>query len=149
MVEGLSEFIDRFKIKTRVVNGTKYLIMYKAVRSDFGSIWLDMVSKRDKGAYRLGMTVVCRKWSSNRRNECGKGLHVATRNFADGFAIHGDKVIEVLVHPKDVICVPPNTNGKIRCRRLVVARVLRPRFYASAMHGMEAFDWSTCLMCVF
>jgi hypothetical protein len=87
MVEGLAEFIAKCHIKTRIVNHEEYLVMYKAVRPDFGSWYRRTLTPRPKdvGAYKPGTTVDCRTWSSNRRNDCGKGLHVGTWAFAKRF----------------------------------------------------------------
>lgn len=81
MVEGLAEFVAKRHIKTRIVDHEEYLVMYKAVRSDFGSWYRRQRTRRPKdvGAYKPGTTVDCRTWSSNRRNDCGKGLHVGIR----------------------------------------------------------------------
>lgn len=132
MVEGLAEFIAKCHIKTRIVDHEEYLVMYKAVRPDFGSWYRRTLTSQSKdgGAYKPGTTVDCRTWSSNRRNECGKGLHVGTRAFVKRFIreichyIQRMVLIEVLVRPEDVVCVPLVHKGKIRCKRLVVVKTV-------------------------
>lgn len=56
----------------------------------------------------------------NPNNTCSAGLHVACFDYAKGF---GEKLVEVLVNPADVVCVPVDYNGtKMRvCRFEVVA----------------------------
>jgi len=56
----------------------------------------------------------------NPNNTCSAGLHVACYDYAKGF---GEKLVEVKVNPKDVVCVPVDYNGtKMRtCRFEVVA----------------------------
>lgn len=132
MVNGLATFIKQNSIETRNINGHKHLVLYKAVRMDFGSWWLRFnghdAGGKDKGAYAPGMTVKCRKWSSDRNYDCGRGLHVATYFRACHFARYERmRIIEVLVKPSDVVCVPYFTNGKIRCKRLKVVRTVSRR----------------------
>ena len=134
MVKGLQKFIENFDIKTRTIGGHKYLVLYKGVRSDFGSWWVDSGQGwprhkkmgQDKGAYAPGNLVRCREWSTNRRNDCGKGLHVGCFDFARGFVY--DRLwlvmVEVLVKPSNIVCVPINCEGKIRCKSLRVVKVV-------------------------
>lgn len=136
MTEGLAEFIQMHGIETRQVNGCGYLVMYKAVRMDFGSWYNRCFPKKDKGAYSPGTTVRCRKWTSNRNMDCGLGLHVGSLRFARVFRrLMGDhhcmrmRIVEVLVHHEDVVCVPriallDSSDGKIRCRQLTVLRTI-------------------------
>lgn len=51
---------------------------------------------------------------------CERGLHVATRSYAEGYGI----VLEVHVNPRDIVSVPTDGGGqKVRVCRYVVARV--------------------------
>lgn len=56
----------------------------------------------------------------NPNNTCSRGLHVACFEYAKGF---GERLVEVKVNPKDVVCVPTDYQGtKMRtCRFEVVA----------------------------
>ena len=56
----------------------------------------------------------------NPNNTCSAGLHVACFDYAKGF---GEKLVEVLVNPMDVVCVPVDYDGtKMRvCRFEVIA----------------------------
>ena len=123
MVEGLRDFITTYKIKTRVVDKKSYLVLYKCVRKNFGSLWhIGDKNVHDVDAYRPGTIVKCTSWNVNRDEDCGSGLHVATLGFA---LLYNQFVpmIEVLVKPKDVVCVPKYC-AKIRCKQLRVARVV-------------------------
>lgn len=136
MREGLAEFIQIHGIETRQVDGCGCLVMYKAVRMDFGSWYNRRYPQKDAGAYRLGTTVACRKWTADRNMDCGLGLHVGSLRFANAFRrLMGDpdcrrmRIVEVLVRFKDVVCVPrmallDRSEGKIRCKRLVVLRTI-------------------------
>jgi hypothetical protein len=57
MREGLAEFIQMYGIETRQVDGCGCLVMYKAVRMDFGSWYNRRYPQKDAGAYRLGTAV--------------------------------------------------------------------------------------------
>jgi hypothetical protein len=123
MIDGLQHFITTYKIKTRIINGKNYLVLYKRVRKNFGSLWhARSIGIHDVGAYRPGTIVKCTSWNVNRSEDCGKGLHVASFGFA---LLYNQFVpmIEVLVKPEDVVCVP-HYCGKIRCKQLRVARVV-------------------------
>jgi hypothetical protein len=142
MVKGLQEFIALHDIEQR--DGGK-LVFYKAVSREWGSLWVRMMAQTrgfdtstTHGAanvYRIGMEVRVREWNTDRSTECGLGLHVGTKDCAkdyqeDGcFLGSGDtkrRLVEVLVDPKDVVCVPFH-GSKIRCKRLVVAREIKRR----------------------
>lgn len=52
---------------------------------------------------------------------CERGLHVATRSYANGY---GGAVLEVHVNPRDIVSVPTDAGGdKVRVCRYYVARV--------------------------
>jgi len=46
----------------------------------------------------------------NRENTCSSGLHVAAYNYAAHCYYGGGHLVEVLVDPEDVVCVPPDYN---------------------------------------
>ena len=125
MVVGLKTFIRDHEIETRIINGKLHLIMYKAVRKDYGSWWnKDLYKKIDVGAYKPKTEVVCQRLNKDRNEDCGEGLHVGTKQFAFDFWTRYfilSHIVEVLVDAEDVV-VPKDTDGKIRCKRLVVLR---------------------------
>jgi hypothetical protein len=139
MVEGLKEFINFFNIKWR--DGK--LVLYKAVSKEWGSLWVRMMMRNQgfcsyttrggSNVYLIGMEVRVREWDPDRYIKCGLGLHVGTKMCAEHFLSNslgyydtGRRLIEVLVDPKDVVCVPLSGN-KIRCKRLVVVREIKQR----------------------
>jgi hypothetical protein len=122
----LEKFVQRHNIKHIQRDGKEYLVLYKAVREDYGS-WFKRASSA--GAYKPGNLVVCRDVSNNRNNDCGRGLHAATLDFAAKFATCDVPfVVEVLVKPQDIVCVPHGNmwgpTKKIRCKRLLVNRLI-------------------------
>lgn len=52
--------------------------------------------------------------------ECGVGLHVGTWNYASRFNGRRGVVMEVRVDPADIVNVPYNDTGKLRCTRYTV-----------------------------
>jgi len=132
MVEGLEEFIKENKIRRR---GGK-LVLYKAVSKEWGSLYVRMNKIRNgrSNSYCVGTCVKTRRYSNSRSKGCGRGLHVATYSMALDYIEAmvffdpkdcGRRLIEVLVEPDDVVCVP-YVGNKIRCRRLVVSAEIDP-----------------------
>lgn len=93
-----------------------YFIAYRGVTNDFKDV--------HTGQFDNSVGAVCEmpreQVDDNPNNTCSRGLHVACFDYAKGF---GPKMIEVKVHPKDVVAVPTDYNGtKMRvCRFEVVA----------------------------
>jgi hypothetical protein len=130
-VRGLQTFVKDFSIKTKRVGGHKYFVFYKKVTKDFNSCWIAQHCYgaslfNSVGAYKPGTIVTCRKWDTDRIHSCSIGLHIGTLYFAESFSFLDNPIIEVLVRPQDIICVPFQESGKIRCKRLRVARILKP-----------------------
>jgi hypothetical protein len=147
MVEGLQEFISQHNIQMRKGK----LVLYKAVSKEWGSLWVRSSARTHQEklsetpgsskVYRLGMEVNTRRVNSYRSEECGEGLHVGTlacaKEFLDcgallDFTDKNRRLIEVLVDPEDVACVPHRALTspmcefhKIRCRRLVVVKTVK------------------------
>lgn len=70
----------------------------------------------------------------NPDNTCSSGLHVAAFSYARNF---GSKVVEVKVHPEDVVCVPRDYDGtKMRvCKFEVLSETHQMR--NEALYGQE------------
>ena len=129
MVDGLAEYIGTHRIKRR---GGK-LVLYKAVSKEWGSLYVRMKlggnsgSRGISGVYRPGTVVKARSWDNNPNSDCGEGLHVCTLrcalDYRDLSYFASDdthrRLVEVLVDPEDVVCVP-RWGSKIRCKKLVV-----------------------------
>lgn len=71
---------------------------------------------------------------------CHVGLHVGTYGYAKSFT--GDTMLEVRVHPRDVVSVPTESNDqKMRvCRYTVVDTIEKP--YTEPIHYDNYFDYS-------
>lgn len=116
------------------------VVGYKGVSSDEGQGYLSSFSSSVEGkpsGYVNGNPVPQRSRIPQRvgdvvtmpRSEvahdpsvaCSRGLHVATRNYAQGY---GNVVLEVHVNPMDIVSVPNDARGeKVRVCRYKVARV--------------------------
>lgn len=75
---------------------------------------------------------------------CSQGLHVGTYSYADGFA--QGALLEVHVHPRDVVSVPTDSNGrKMRvCRYTVVDTIDAPHTVPVLLEEDEETDyWDT------
>jgi len=137
-INGLRDFVHNNSIKTVRYDDEDYFVMYKAVRKDFGS-W--HVGSSSKGAYRPGTLVECSVFDTSRYKDCGKGLHVSTLRFASQFAgKRAPLIVEILVRPRDIVCVP-FAGGKVRCRRLIVSRLIG-RKAISWNGGTSFYKWS-------
>lgn len=109
------------------------VLAYKGVNEDFSSSRTgegDIVdgSPVDKIYNKQGVTVEkARELVEFDPNQtCSRGLHVATWDFARSF---GQKVVEVIFDPKDVVSVTSDANGeKVRvCKYKVIKEVTKPR----------------------
>lgn len=126
LAPGLKEFVRFNNISIIVQDNVEYLVLYKAVRADYGSWNKSKKNKDTRGAYRPGNEVHCYRYSTNRSLSCDEGLHVGTFGFARGFIDRSKPImIEVFVKPEDVVCVPYGYGvGKIRCKKLLVNRTI-------------------------
>jgi hypothetical protein len=135
MVKGLKEYIKKYNIKTVVCRGEKYLVFYKAVTANFGSCWEYVVGiTRKIGPYKPGTLVMCRHYDNNRRYICSCGLHITNMRNVKIFRDHNYPsllhCVQVLVKPKDIVCVPyaalvqRYSYGAIRCKKLFVTNVI-------------------------
>ena len=122
-IPGLRNFVKRHKIKR---DKWGRLLLFKAVRDDRNSIWITSSinfspSSSYPAPYTDGAEVSCLQYNTNRYQDCGKGLHVATFAFAKSFVYFCHQhVVLVAVEPEDVVCVPLYGGGKIRCKKLYV-----------------------------
>jgi hypothetical protein len=94
-------------------------IAYRAVRHDF----LDKRTAKMDNSVGSIVSIDRSKVDDNPNNTCSYGLHVATLEYATGFAEGNDKLLDVEVDPADVVAVPTDYNGtKMRvCKFKVVA----------------------------
>lgn len=94
---------------------------YKSVRSDF----LDHHSRSMDNSPGKTVEMPREQVNPDRNVTCSTGLHVAAYPYAAHFC-GGETIVEVKVHPKDVVTVPTDYNAqKMRCCRYEVVRVNR------------------------
>jgi hypothetical protein len=100
-------------------------VAYRAVRNDFLDKHTGTIDNSVGQYVRIDRSQV----DDNPNNTCSFGLHVATFDYAQNFASGDDKLLEVHVDPKDVVCVPTDYNGtKMRvCGFEVVAETKKMR----------------------
>ncbi len=90
-------------------------IAYRGVRED--------LKDKHSGTFDNSPGQICQmprdQVDDNPNNTCSRGLHVACYDYAKGF---GERLVEVEVDPRDVVCVPADYNGtKMRtCKFRVV-----------------------------
>jgi hypothetical protein len=149
MNKRLQKFVDEHSIERR--HGG--LVFYKAVTKDYGP-WCtahlssvpDELAKKHgsgeaarrncKGAYEVGMVVKCDDYDTDVEESCAAGLHVGTNACARSFHNPTDRIIECLVMPEDIVCVPNTaldihswTEGhKVRCKKLQVLKDITDEF---------------------
>jgi hypothetical protein len=124
----LNMFIKHYNIEEKYGG----LILYKAVCKD-GQAWY---IKTETAPYQPGTEVACNDYDIDPNQCCGSGLHVCPLADAKDFRtwtldVAGMHIIECLVMPEDIICVPyeaakarPLEIIKVRCKKLLVLRVL-------------------------
>jgi hypothetical protein len=140
----LREFVKAYDIEER--HGG--LILYKTVTEKYAP-WITDIgnhcplalvykygngSRNDackalRGVYAPGSLVSCEEVDLNPNISCGQGLHVGTLRCAHAFHSHTNRIVECLVMPRDVVCIPwcaligsSPSHQKIRCKRLQVLR---------------------------
>jgi hypothetical protein len=118
---GLHAFVKKHSVR---MDKWGRLVLYKRTMR-CGTPWFIKDSYRPRRVYKVGAEVRCRRCNASRYRDCGPGLHVATREWARNRRCFGPRLIEVRVYPEDVVCVPYETRGKIRCKRLYVQRVVK------------------------
>jgi hypothetical protein len=113
--------------KTCDAQGLRYLlhmkspvILYKVTNSSYqGLFWPDK-------AYLPGTTHEVDEWNDNPEYDCGNGLNVCTMKMAyELYRSHMDsRILEVVVEPEDIVCIPHAGTGKIRVKKFRVVREL-------------------------
>lgn len=116
-LENLYKFVSDPKNKNRIIHAYKYTDAngkgpYQPVKSI---------------TYAVGKTYEVKRWSNNRREDCGRGLHVATKKWClhDTRYRNGYLLFLVRIKVKDVVCVPFGTLGKFRVKKLKVIKLIK------------------------
>ena len=91
-------------------------IAYKAVKADFTDKHTGTISNE------VGTVVAMRRNQVNENPDhgCSYGLHAGSWRYATGFASGDDKLLMVKIQPQDVVSVPNEDHGKLRCCRYEV-----------------------------
>jgi hypothetical protein len=115
---------------------TGYFIAYKAVQADYysktaGDTKLIKGTVTERRIYNgIGEEIECARnaVNDNCNETCSHGLHVGAIPYVQGFAGTGDKIVMVLVNPKDVVSVPIDENAmKVRvCKYKVLCDYTGP-----------------------
>ena len=96
-------------------------IGYRSVRNDFKDYHTGTMDNSPGQVVEMARADV----DPNRNNTCSTGLHIAAYPYASTFG-SGDTIVEVKVHPKDVVTVPTDYDAqKMRCCKFEVVRVNR------------------------
>jgi hypothetical protein len=106
---------------------TTIIQAYKIVRKNGAPpVYSD---ERPKLRYRVGKTVIENNFDTNRYEDCGAGLNVATMQWCTDICYpnacykhEGDRIITVRFSPASIVCVPHDSKGKFRVKRLKVVK---------------------------
>lgn len=80
--------------------------------------------------------------STNRRQECGTGLHVARRGYLSGF--RGDIITLIKIAPEDVIAVPMGEPNKMRVKGYQILAVIPSEAHAELRSNRPMTGNTTC-----
>lgn len=85
-----------------------YVLAWKVVRPDFK----DKYSGKFDNSPGQVLQMARNKVNDNDNDYCSYGFHVCSWDYLSGFASHGDAVVQVKVHPADVMSIPLDYNGE-------------------------------------
>ncbi len=103
------------------------LIGYKAVKED----WTDKYSGKFLNTVEFTLKINRRLVDDNTELDCSYGFHVGSQTYVKNFAKDGDRILEVVVNPKDVVSVPNEAMcNKIRVCEYFVKGELNPADFA-------------------
>lgn len=106
-----------------------YFIAWKKVRSDFHDVYTGTMDNSPGKEVRVERNQV----DEDDEVTCSHGLHVCSKSYLGHFGSWGgrghDKVVSVLVHPKDVVSIPVDyNNAKMRTAGYKVIEEVTTRF---------------------
>lgn len=110
-------------------------IAYRSVRDNF--------TDHHTGRFNNSPGAVCEvpvaSVDDNPNNTCSSGLHVACWSYAANFCSGNNRMIEVEVDPRDVVCVPTDYEGtKMRVSKFtVLSECERPRNDDEQLYGYD------------
>ena len=113
--------MDEYLLSYPVSKKSEKLLFYKSVKKNGEKYYSDYNSAFE---YVIGNTYE-EKVDKNPDEDCGRGLHVAYKDWALRFGNGWENraLLEVLVDPKDIF-VSNDTDGKVRTSKLKVLRVV-------------------------
>jgi len=143
--ESRESLYDWLKSADFTITADGLIVGYKGLRSDFTSIHagpgiVDGVEYDGHLPNTVGCTVEIPRSmvDADRNNYCSTGLHVGTWNYASRFA--QGAVVAVHVNPRDVVMVPPDSNGqKMRVVRYKVVRQVSDQYNGAVLNNDN--DW--------
>ena len=114
------------------INDEGDIVGYKGVTNDLGSIHhgpavVDGVAVNGSVPNKPGSVIEMQrsKVEANPAVACSVGLHVGTWEYASSF---GETVLQVTVHPRDVVSVPTDCGGqKMRVARYKVEKIINQK----------------------
>lgn len=104
-----------------------YFIAWKKVRSNFHDVYTGTMDNSPGKEVRVERNQV----DEDDERTCSQGLHVCSKSYLGCFGSYGrgDKVVSVLVHPKDVVSIPVDyNNAKMRTAGYKVIEEVTSRF---------------------
>lgn len=104
-----------------------YFIAWKKVRSNFHDVYTGTMDNSPGKEVRVERNQV----DEDDEVTCSHGLHVCSKSYLGHFGSYGrgDKVVSVLVHPKDVVSIPVDyNNAKMRTAGYKVIEEVTSRF---------------------
>jgi hypothetical protein len=142
------ELFDFLEHKLLPITSDGCFLGYKAVRQDFKDKYTGTIDNS------IGSVVTMERCSvdDERANECSKGLHVGTLEYAAQYGRAGDHMLIVKVNPRDAVSVPKDYSfQKLRtCRYEVIGEytgeLTRPLYTAKAEEvnspvNDDNYDW--------
>lgn len=119
VVEGLFDYMGQMECE---INDDGTFVAYKAVSHDLKDKWTGLIDNSPGQSPSMPYGMI----DKNRDVGCSQGLHVSSFDYALGYGGSNDKIIEVVVSPENVVCVPHNTGyQKIRTCGYTVTRVVQ------------------------
>jgi hypothetical protein len=115
-----------------------YFIAYKRITKDFKDIHTKTIDHSIGSRPKMDRSLVC----DDNQITCASGLHIASFEYANQiYGSPSDKntiLVEVKVHPKDVVSVPFDYNGaKARCCEYEIIRVIKEENNSLIVFGEE------------
>ncbi len=114
--KSLHEFMDFYGIKHTKTKATFYKAVHKSDDKYIADYDRNFV-------YSIGKFVKVEDLDRDAEEDCGRGIHISTQNFALSFGQDWKDLAIIEVEAKiDEIVLPKNSNGKVRTSKVKVLR---------------------------